>query len=981
MTNGSTSKQKRHFTLAWLPWLLGMLVLALYALTANPALPTVYDWTGFLQQPPLALSYSGDSYSPQFLAPVLYVVTWPIRLLPAQVIPVAMNFFAVVCGALALGQLARSVALLPHDRTRDQRERESSRQAFLRIPLAWLPPVLATVVCALSLSVWEHGTNGTAEMFDLLMFAYVVRSLLEFRLDENPNRLYRAAFVFGAAMTNNLAMIAFFPLFIVALVWTRKLAFFNLKFLARMAGCGLLGLMFYLVLPTIGSFSDGHSMSFWQLLTNNVMAQKWILFIFPRNTILLLSLTSVLPVFLFSIKWSSQFGDPSRVGVIITTLMFHLSHIVVLLACLWMTLDPDFSPRQVGYGLAFLPLYFLAALSIGYYSGYLLLISQPTPDRFRAPSTGARALQWGVATAIILLLIAVPAALIHRNLPQIRVTNGAAQTQFAKHLTENLPPNGIIISDDPYRLSLTRFWLARQGRAKDYTLLCSQWLPQPDYQRYLSKIYPKWPTPEMTKDQEKIPNTTLVALMEKLGREQPITYLHPSFGYYFETFAGQPDGLIVKLSPHGTNHLISPPQTPEVIARNQKSWSTISNEISATIEPHIFHSDDTTRFPFPENLYRRIGLKPIKSRLANDLGAYYSRSLVNWAVELQRAGDYEGAVGHYQLAQRLNPKNVVADINLAFNEKFRSGQPLDLALDRPLEDFFGESRSWDQVLNLNGPYDAPALSFAQGYVFAQGNLIRQAAQAFERARQQATNDVTSRLWLGQLNLNQNFPDRTIELVAEIRQIAERVPGLSTNLNDLFTLEAAAYLTKNQDAIAQRIIETNLASRPDDFNILASACKAYADNGRHANALAINERMLKLAPENVACWINQGCFQIELSDPLSAIKSFTQAVNLETNNYRAVLYRGIARLRAEQLEEARKDYETVQRQYPNEPTVDFGLGEIAYRQKDTNTAIRYYEAYLTNAPAQTIEAKSVIARLDELKGVQPKAPTATATPPK
>jgi hypothetical protein len=84
------------------------------------------------------------------------------------------------------------------------------------------------------------------------------------------------------------------------------------------------------LLPTIGSFSDGHSMSFWQLLTNNVMAQKWILFIFPRNTILLLSLTSVLPVFLFSIKWSSQFGDPSRVGVIITTLMFHLSHIVVL---------------------------------------------------------------------------------------------------------------------------------------------------------------------------------------------------------------------------------------------------------------------------------------------------------------------------------------------------------------------------------------------------------------------------------------------------------------------------------------------------------------------------------------------------------------------------------------------------------------------------------------------------------------------------
>lgn len=132
-------------------------------------------------------------------------------------------------------------------------------------------------------------------------------------------------------MTNNLAMIAFFPLFIVALVWTRKLAFFNLKFLARMAGCGLLGLLFYLVLPTIGSLSDGHSMSFWRPLTNNVMAQKWILFIFPRAPILLLADQRSAGCSC-SIKWSSQFGDPSRVGVIITTLMFHLNHIVVLLA-------------------------------------------------------------------------------------------------------------------------------------------------------------------------------------------------------------------------------------------------------------------------------------------------------------------------------------------------------------------------------------------------------------------------------------------------------------------------------------------------------------------------------------------------------------------------------------------------------------------------------------------------------------------------
>lgn len=973
MTNGRSTDQKRLFTLTWLPWLLGALVLVLYAATANRALPSLADWTGLLQQPPTATRYAGYTYAPEFLAPVYYIVTYPLRWLPVQHIPLALNFFSVLCGVLALTQLARSVALLPHDRTRDQRERETTRHSYLTIPLAWLPPVFATVVCALSLSVWEHGTNGTAEMFDLLLFAYVVRSLLEYRVDQKESRLYRTAFVFGAAITNNLAMIAFFPLFVVALVWTRKLAFFNLKFLARMAACGLVGLLFYLVLPTIGSLSDHPSVSFWQLLSNNVMAQKWLLFIFPRNTILLLSLTSILPVLLFSIKWSSQFGDPSQIGAMITNIVFHLCHIVVLLACLWMTLDPDFSPRQVGFGMAFLPLYFLAALSIGYYSGYLLLVSRPIPDRFRAPTPGQRTVQLAATLAIFGLLLAVPAALLHRNLPQIRLTNGSLQTQFAAQLAENLPPNGIIISDDGQRLWLLQNWLARHGRAKNYTMLYSAWLNSPEYHSYLKKLYPQWPAPEVAKDQTKIPDPTLLTLMEKLGRTQPITYLHPSFGYYFEAFASQPNGLTVQLTPHKTNSLASPPQSAEVIARNEEFWEILSDELTRTIAPHIPQPDIKTKLSFPENIYQRLGLKTIKNPVAQNLGGYYSRSLVNWAVELQRAGDYEAAVAHYQLAHRLNPKNVVADINLAFNEKFRNGQPLDLTLDRPLEEFFGESRSWDQVLNMNGPYDAPALSYAQGYVFAQQNLIRQAAQSFERARQQATNDISSRLWLGQLNLNRNFPDRTLEMIAEIRQIAARVPALSTNLGDLFTLEAAAYLAKNQDTLAQTIIETNLASHPGDFNILASACKAYADNGRHTNALAITERMLKLEPNNIPCLINKGCFLIEVPDYLRAIEAFSQAINLETNNYRAILYRGIAKLRADQLDEALKDYETVQRQYPNEPTVDYGLGEIAYRRKDTNTAVRHYETYLTNAPAFTAESKAVGERLNELKGIKPKAP--------
>ncbi len=69
---------------------------------------------------------SGWTWQPEVLGPVTFLVTYPLRWLPATAIPLALNLFSAVCAALALGLLARSVALLPHDRTDAQRQREGS---------------------------------------------------------------------------------------------------------------------------------------------------------------------------------------------------------------------------------------------------------------------------------------------------------------------------------------------------------------------------------------------------------------------------------------------------------------------------------------------------------------------------------------------------------------------------------------------------------------------------------------------------------------------------------------------------------------------------------------------------------------------------------------------------------------------------------------------------------------------------------------
>jgi hypothetical protein len=120
--------------------------------------------------------------------------------------------------------------LLPHDRTRDQRHRQRAETAFLNIPTAWIPPVFAVAICGLHLAFWEHATAGTGEMLDLLLFAYSSDVSSNIAWMSAESWLVRMALVYGLATANNYAMIAYAPVFLIALIWIRGVAFFHLRF-------------------------------------------------------------------------------------------------------------------------------------------------------------------------------------------------------------------------------------------------------------------------------------------------------------------------------------------------------------------------------------------------------------------------------------------------------------------------------------------------------------------------------------------------------------------------------------------------------------------------------------------------------------------------------------------------------------------------------------------------------------------------------
>ena len=213
MTTRTRTDPRKNFVPRFLPWLLAVASFAVYWFTLN-------RWVSLLNLNCVA-RISGWTWQPELMSPISFLVTYPFRWLPAPQIPLALNLFTAGCAALTLGLLARSVALLPHDRTEAQRKREHSDFSFLTLGSAWLAPVLAVLVCGLQMTFWENATNCTGEMFDLLLFAFVIWSLLEYRLDEREGRLFLASVVYGASLANNWAMMGFFPAFVAAMVWIR----------------------------------------------------------------------------------------------------------------------------------------------------------------------------------------------------------------------------------------------------------------------------------------------------------------------------------------------------------------------------------------------------------------------------------------------------------------------------------------------------------------------------------------------------------------------------------------------------------------------------------------------------------------------------------------------------------------------------------------------------------------------------------------
>jgi tetratricopeptide (TPR) repeat protein len=967
--------EHRASGLKWLPWILLAVVGVLYLLSMD-------RWLSQQNLPALA-QINGWDWKPLAERPVHFLLTYPIRFLPLSVQPLLLSGLTFLAAMASLAMLIRTVLILPQERTRLQRQRVLDNRGILPASIGWLPASLALLVCALQLTFWQNATSFSNEMLDLVLFAYVVRAVAEFRLDGKDGWLHKAALAYGFGIANSFSMIAYLPLFLLTVAWVKGRPFFAFQFLMKFALLGSVGLLAYLIVPLAHIGSDASWLSFWEALRTYLGTQKSAIFSYGRVYALFLGSVSLLPLLGFAFRWGESGGDISGASHQVTAWLMHIIHgLFLVLGCLvafeyQMTGvgSTEVSVRQLAASAGtpvVLTVYYLSAISLGYYAGYFYLVfGTPSIHKWGRPSAFGKVVNQILVGVLILTLIAVPGLLVYRNLGGMFSSYSGHLSTYSKRLVERIPDGSITISDTPLWFYLSQAGASYQGRQTKLTHVDSGGLMLGAYHKAMQKKLPaRWGA--LSRDfgsRTLLDRSTVLRFLSDLSRSNLVYYTEPSFGFFFEGNYLEPAGMVYRLLPLPPNRIEAPPLAREKIAAEDAFWRGM----------------ETSDFP---SVIASIPKKasPSKDRFPKDTGAQilrtgYSRSL-NWlGAKLFTEGQRDLADGYFEKALKLNPDNASAMINRAYLAHSRTNTQSQMAPSPEVLEKLKIYGGLQMLLRAAGPVIETGNMLLLARAFAEGQNLIQSAQLLQAVAKRSQDPMEYEVAIAKLLVEARRPEMALRIISNVREKATgKYLTNVTNLMELVEIEAKSADRTDDLPRAEKLLKDTIASYPMEdmpFSTLVGIYiqRAAFEHRRGATnrsreflaaARQTLERQIQTQPSNVNAWVNYGAAFMRIDQYSEAVPALTKALEMDKDNRPALLNRAICYLKLNDLTRSQQDYERVRLLSPDVPyQVLYGLGEVAFRAKRNKDAIEFYEQYLKKAPSSA-EAEEIRNRLRQLK---------------
>ncbi len=901
---------------------------------------------------------AGWDWQPMTGRPLAWLLTLPLKFLPAGWIPAALNIFSALTAALLLGILARTVQLLTWDCPPNSNKIWSLR----------LPALLACAVCGLEYNFWRDATAFSGEMLEGLLFVAAVGCLFEFRAKNNLCWLDAAVVIWGVGLVENWMMQLLLPVFLAVLAWLLGWAQIGKPFLRRLLLLAAVAAISFSVQPTVNGLLPHSPLTLGESWLAAGHAEKIVLrtlyygfFSSHRLLTVTVLLYFMVPVLACLVRIRNESATNIFGVERMQIWIFRILRVGWLLACLWLAFDPEVGPRkiilnQLKLAMPLLGFDYLLGLGAAFLLGSLLYAAQVAPserpftslekfsDWLRRHAFGLLAIFSGLAVTL----------LAARSAPGIFQARQASLPVGGELVARSLPEaGGIVLADDAALLLTLQAALAQQHAAQRWQLVDLNSLPDARYRAALEQKFPAGWSRNATQDLS--PAGTL-QLLEQLKLRHRIFYLLPEPGHFlFEHFYPEPQGAVHELKPLPENHFSVPALTAGQIAANETFWDAAWKDNLSAV------SERVSAKSFPSH----FAVKPVRPEAAEQLGRAFSIALNNWGVELQRNGKLTEAKHRFEQAQALNPGNAAPEVNLLVNSNLLAGRVMDLSGASSLARNVSSVQQLARIMEACGIFDEAVICSLLADACYGTGWPRQALQQLDRARTLAPDSFVPPLAMARIYSHYGMSAEVFKLVNQLRGFETNGPSGRLLGVELAVLEAKAWLDQTNLPAANRVLETVLQKNADDPTAWQSILKAYLSFGSPTNALALLDRMLVKDPDNVVALNNQAALLVQLNRATEALPLLDHALTL-TNLPAILLNRAIALVQAQRLAEAEAAYVELQTAPVDQFSVQFGFAQIAEARHDTNAAVKQYLNCLTNLPPDSLKARQVRARLDLLQ---------------
>jgi len=989
-----------------LPGLIALGALVLYGLTAGHGVTS--------NSLELTAKLADWDWTPMVGHPLFWLLSLPLRLLPAAWVPLGLNFFFAVVAALTLGMLARSVQLMPWNWPLADENR------WVRT----LPVLLACSACGLEFNFWQEATAASGEMLALLPLAAALWLMLEVRAHYNIRWLQAAAFVWGLGMAENWLMLLLLPIFIAGALWLKinslvtranrmeaplfvtaefwleRLHFFRFtlfKFLAAMVGFGFAGFLIYALLPLVNSLNPNLPPSHGEIWLGNLKQTKSLVVplcqvFWARKHLLLITLAlfSLVPVLSCWMRepignaarkarlnpWADHHGQ-KRSETIFTGIiqkaagngfeiwLYRALRIFLLLVCLWLAFDPKMGLRQIIHqqldvSMPLLVFDYLNALGAAFLLGDFLLLAQhpALPSEAGIPwRRWSAIIPWrrlaipGIAGGLVLLI----AGLAWRNASAIFNANFHPLQRYGELAAASLPAGrGVILSDQPQKLAVLQAALSQRPDRQDCLAVDTRLLSLMEYRAWLERRQPAgWLTDETR--HELTPAET-VQLLERIAQTSRLFFFNQTYGYILEHFFLEPAGVIYEAKLRGKNPLESPPLPPATTAANEAFWSVVWQKELAPLVP--------VPRPPPTGWRKKFGYTPAPRWQNLLLANWYSLALDGWGVMLQRQGRWPEARRCFEQALQLNPNNYSARVSLICNAKLQSGlQPGSPAAGENADQLDNPQRLFPAIKNF-GPFDDPVSCYLLALTLRQSGLLLQAVEQIERVWALAPDMLPPKLTLAELYNQLHLTDRARPLIKQLQAETGNLPANNAVALEISRLEADYWLAQTNHASASSELEAMLQKRPDETRVASRVINAYLAFGDYTNALRLVTAQLSKTPNDVHTLNSQAAILIQSGKAAAALPVLDHILTL-TNLTAARLNRASAQILCQNFAAAETDYRELEKTGAEPGRVSYGLAKIAEHRHDTNQAVIYFQSCLTNSAPGTFLWRQATASLQAL----------------